>query len=102
METTASINHPTLTAAAATGIWQNAETNRCGINMPVLSLAIIPGGMAVQYAVNLGGGQFARVLFPTVFTLILVVGLAPLWMIIYTAAFALVMNLIMFFAGVLS
>ena len=102
METSTSISHQTLTAAKTSDIWKNAEANRYGINMLVLALALIPGSMAAPYAVNLGDWQFALVLFPSVFTLILVMGLAPIRMIVYTAAFALVMNLTMFLAGALS
>jgi hypothetical protein len=101
METTTSISHQT-SATKTTDIWKNAEANRYGINMLVLALAIIPGSMAAPYAVNLGDWQFAMVLFPSVFTLILVMGLAPIRMIVYTGAFALVMNLAMFLAGALS
>lgn len=102
METTTSISHQTSTTTTATDIWKNAEANRYGINMLVLALALIPGSMAAPYAVNLGDWQFALVLFPSVFTLILVMGLAPIRMIVYTAGFALIMNLVMFLAGALS
>lgn len=88
-------------AEKSTSIWTAAEASRYGINMLVLALVIIPGSMAAPYAVNLGDWQFALVLFPSVFTLILVMGLAPIRMIVYTAAFALIMNLAMFLAGAL-
>ena len=101
METTTSISHQTSTATT-TDIWKNAEANRYGINMLVLALARIPGSLAAPFAVNLGDWQFALVLFPSVFTLILVLGLAPIRMIVYTAAFALIMNLTMFLLGALS
>ena len=83
-------------------IWDKAETSRYGINMLVLGLVVIPGSIATPYAVNLGDWPFALVLFPTVFTLILVMGLAPIRMIVYTAAFALVMNLAIFLAGAIA
>jgi uncharacterized MAPEG superfamily protein len=103
MEITATFNQQTLSATKTTDIWKNAEANRYGINMLVLALAIIPGSMAAPYAVNLGDWQCAMVLlFPSVFTLILVMGLAPIRMIVYTGAFALLMNLVMFLAGAIS
>ena len=102
METT-TFNQQSIAASRSTeksaSIWTAAEASRYGINMLVLALVIIPGSMAVPYAVNLGDWQFAMVLFPSVFTLLLVLGLAPIRMIVYTAAFALVMNLIIFLAG---
>lgn len=84
-----------------TSIWEKAESSRYGLNMLILALTLIPGGMATPYAVAMGDIQFALVLFPSVFSLILVMGLAPIKMIVYTSAFALAMNLIMFLAGAL-
>lgn len=92
----------TSTHATATSIWDKAEPNRYGLNMLILALTLIPGGMATPYAVAMGDVQFALVLFPSVFSLILVMGLAPMKMIVYTSAFALAMNLIIFLAGALS
>ncbi len=86
----------------ATSVWDKAEPNRYGLNMLILALTLIPGGMATPYAVAMGDVQFALVLFPSVFSLILVMGLAPMKMIVYTSAFALAMNLIMFLAGALA
>ena len=103
METTTSVSHQGIAAGTRTSdIWALAEASRYGINMLVLALVVIPGSMAAPFAVNLGDWQFALVLFPTVFTLILVLGLAPIRMIVYTAAFALVMNLIIFLTGALA
>jgi hypothetical protein len=105
METTTTFKHQSVSASTvhndSTSIWTKAEENRYGINMLILGLVIIPGSIAAPYAVNLGDWQFAMVLFPTVFTLILVMGLAPLRMIVYVAAFALVMNLAIFLMGAL-
>ena len=103
METTTTLRHQSITVGTSTdksaSIWTAAEASRYGINMLVIALVIIPGSMAAPYAVNLGDWQFAMVLFPSVFTLLLVLGLAPIRMIVYTGAFALVMNLVMFLAG---
>lgn len=102
MNTTTLSHHGTAEETKATSIWTLAEASRYGINMLVIALVIIPGSMAAPFAVNLGDWQFALVLFPSVFTLLLILGLAPIRMIVYTAAFALVMNLVMFLAGALS
>jgi hypothetical protein len=102
METTTSANQHSITLEKREAdIWSLAESSRYGINMLVLALVVIPGSMAAPFAVNLGDWQFALVLFPTVFSLILVLGLAPLRLIVYTAAFALVANLVVFLAGAL-
>ncbi len=104
METT-TYHHQHAVASAThqedTSVWAKAEESRYGINMLVIGLVIMFGSIAAPYAVNLGDIQFALVIFPTVFSLILVMGLAPLKMIVYTAAFALAMNLIIFFMGAL-
>jgi uncharacterized protein (DUF983 family) len=103
METTISVNQQReATATKTSDMWTLAEASRYGINMLVIALVIVPGSMAAPIAVNLGDWQFALVLFPSVFTLLLVLGLAPIRMIVYTAAFALVMNLVMFLAGAIS
>lgn len=102
METTTSVNHSLAAETKTTDIWALAESSRYGINMLILALVMIPGSMAAAYAVDLGDWPFALVLFPSVFTLILIMGLAPLRLIVYTAAFALVMNFAVFFAGALS
>ena len=105
METTTTFNQHSVAADVShndtTSVWAKAEESRYGINMLVLGLVTIFGGMSAPYAVNLGDWQFAMVLFPSVFSLLLVLGLAPIRMIAYTAGFALVMNLIMFIAGAL-
>ena len=104
METTTSINQQSVALSnmhTTSAIWERAEESRYGINMLMLALTIALGSMAAPYAVNLGDWQFALVLFPTVFTLILILGLAPMKMIVYTGAFAIVMNVAMFLAGVL-
>ena len=102
METTTTLSHQHVAEETkATSIWTLAEASRYGINMLVIALVIIPGSMAVPYAVNLGDWPFALVLFPSVFTLLLVLGLAPIRMIVSVGAFALVMNLIIFLMGAL-
>lgn len=99
MDTTTLSHQSSAEETQATSIWTLAEASRYGINMLVIALVIIPGSMAAPYAVNLGDWQFALVLFPSMFTLLLVLGLAPIRMIVSVAAFALVMNLAMFVAG---
>ena len=102
METTTIFGQHSITADAVqtkTSIWEKAEESRYGINMLVIGLVIMFGSMAAPYAVNLGDVQFALVIFPTVFSLILVMGLAPLKMIVYTAGFALMMNILIFLLG---
>jgi hypothetical protein len=106
METTTTYGQHSIaadrTGERSSSMWTLAEASRYGINMLILGLVIIPGSIAAPYAVNLGDWQFALILFPTVFTLLLVLGLAPMRMIVYTAAFALVMNLVIFLAGALA
>lgn len=99
MSTTTFTQTAASSTSTTTSIWDKAEPNRYGLNMLILALTLIPGGMATPYAVAMGDVQFALVLFPSVFSLILVMGLAPMKMIVYTSAFALAMNLIMFLAG---
>ncbi|MFI5164823.1 MAG: hypothetical protein ACHQHP_06210 [Bacteroidia bacterium] len=104
METTGSINQQSVAMSnthTTSAIWEKAEESRYGINMLALALTIVLGSMAAPYAVNLGDWQFALVLLPSVFTLLLVLGLAPIKMIVYTGAFAIVMNVAMFLAGAL-
>lgn len=102
MDTTTLSHQSSAEETQATSIWTIAKGSRYGINMLVIALVIIPGSMAAPFAVNLGDWQFALVLFPSMFTLLLVLGLAPIRMIVYTGAFALVMNLIIFLAGAIS
>ncbi len=100
METTHSVSASY--AKTETTIWNKAEESRYAINMLVIGLVIVFGSIAAPFAVNLGDWQFALVIFPTVFSLILVLGLAPLKMIVYTAGFALVANILILLAGAIA
>lgn len=88
------------TKTATVSIWQEAEAYRYGINLLVLTLTILLGSISVPYAVSLSDWQFALVIFPCGFTLVLVMALSPLKWIIGMGAFALAMSLTMFFWGV--
>lgn len=107
METTIDYNQPgskTYEAAAVktkaiSTDWQLAEKNRYGINMVVLALTLLPGSIAVPYAVNMGDWQLMAVVMPSIFTLILAISLAPMRLIVWSGAVALAINIAMFVFG---
>ena len=79
--------------------WKTAEKNRYGLNMVILALTLLPGSMAVPYAVNMGDWQLMAVVVPSIFTLVMAISLAPMKLIAWSGAIALVINLLMFIAG---
>ena len=79
--------------------WDLAEKNRYGINLVVLALTLLPGSIAVPYAVNMGDLALALVVFPSIFSLIMAISLAPMRWVVGTGAAALIVNVAMFIYG---
>lgn len=80
-------------------VWETAEKNRYGLNMVVLALTLLPGSIAVPYAVNMGDLALALVVFPSIFTLVLAISLAPMRWIVGAGAAALVLSMALFIFG---
>ena len=98
-EQAGSTSYESTVAKTTSTDWAQAEKNRYGINLVVLALTLLPGSIAVPYAVNMGDIPLALVVFPSIFTLVLAISLAPMRWIVGTGVAALMINVALFIFG---
>ncbi len=73
--------------------WEMAEFNRFGIISMVLLIIGIVGGLAASFGAQLDVLKLGAIVFPTIFCLAFILSVSPMKLIIYSAAFALIVDL---------
>lgn len=100
METTMKSNAANLsqsksyaTTQKTSKFWEMAEFNRFGwISMILLFIGCI-GGMAASFGAGADPIKLGAVVFPTIFTLAFILSVSPMKLIIYSASFAIIVDL---------
>jgi hypothetical protein len=86
----------TKNATTNSELWEKAEFNRFGI-IPLLLLVISCfGGVAAAYGAGNSMFQIALVIFPTIITLAFMLAVAPMRLIVWTSACALILDILVF------
>jgi len=73
--------------------WEMAEFNRFGIISMILLFVGCIGGFAASFGAETDVIKLGAVVFPTIFTLAFILSVSPMKLIIYSAAFALIVDL---------
>lgn len=76
--------------------WEKVEFNRFGIIPMLLVVITCLGGIAVAFGAGSDTFELALVVFPTIIALALVLAVAPMRLIIWTSAIALIFDLLIF------
>ena len=83
METIITTNHQVVSSETKNFLfsekfWETVEFNRLGISAMLLLFTVCFGGIAAGFGMDGSGTQLAMVVFPTVFSLTMVLGGAPM------------------------
>lgn len=84
----------TIANAKANKLWDDAESNRFGIISMLLLVIGCMGGLAAAFGARDNSFLLALVVFPTIITLSLILGVAPMKLIIRMSIFAFLMDLV--------
>ncbi len=99
METTIKTIHKNTSyseSKSTSTIWKNMEFNRFGIIAILVVILGCLGGLAASFGANDNLLKLSMVAFPTIIALALVLAVAPMRVIIYVSAIALILDLVVF------
>lgn len=96
-QTTASLDTINPFVSSSTQFWSNVEFNRFGI-IPILLVVIsCVGGIAAAFGAQADVLRLSLISFPTIIALALVLGVAPMKVIVYVSVIALILDLLVLF-----
>lgn len=90
------IAHRRQRATTATHVWEEPEFNRFGFVALLLVVMVCTGGLAAAVAVNGAAWKLMTVAFAAVVVQFLVMTVAPMRLIVFAAALALLADLVVF------
>ena len=84
----------------SSAFWEKLEYNRWGVNMIILFVCMICGGIAGAFSLNMGDVTFALILAASMFTLVMVLSLAPMRVLVTVAIVNVIIAASIIAAGV--
>lgn len=91
-----SVNTKTSSSISSSNFWTRLEFNRFGIIPMLLVFITCLGGIAVAFGAGSDTLKLSMVVFPTIISLALVLGVAPMRLILWTSIIAVVLDLMVF------
>ena len=91
---TSAENISSTTQSKAKNLWAEAEKGRFGIIPLLLTVVACMSGIAAAYGTGYGVFQLSLVAFPTMITLSLILGVAPMKQIIYAGAITVLLDIL--------
>jgi len=79
-----------------TRFWNSCEANRFGIVPIVLVIIACIGGITAAYAIDNNTFRLGLVVFPTIISLALILGVAPMKWILWLSSIAVVIDILLF------
>lgn len=79
-----------------TRFWNDCEKNRFGIVPIVLVVIACIGGITAAYAIDNNTFQLGLVVFPTIISLALILGVAPMKWILWLSTSAVIIDILLF------
>lgn len=95
-QTATSLRTETLKASAKSKFWENVEFNRFGIISILLVVIGCIGGFAAAFGAKADVIKLAMIAFPTIISLALTLAVAPMRVIIWVSATAILLDLLVF------
>lgn len=87
--------------AKSIAFWDKLEYNRWGVNMVILFVCMITGGLAGAFSLNMGLYTFPLILAACMSTLVMVLALVPMRVLVTVAVVNILISLTIIVAGII-